>query len=1137
MSSRSRSFRGTGSVQSPAASSESDEVSTQDRLLASLPTDSDVNLSTVRQPSTRAISSEVASNDDGDQMLRLRSRSNTLDSDPSRSRVDEASLCKNRKDFEQAKQVTRSSYIKTKSQSERPLKGTACLSLTHDNDIVTAPKKMDSQQRHKASTDAGPNASKNRKKQTVSSPGPTHTDMENKKVKSIGPSTSFKRQSSKSKIVDEVVSQHATSSISSPSLKVRRPSERMIHSTSVAVQGSRSDEVQYPSTPKTNHDDIFYEDGKQNNTPSSSNDSRGSALTDGSPENMSSARRRKIQCTPSSSSSNRDSPRIDDSLKDLALEKRTKAPSLKVAPQQSTPSTSSNRTDDSPLPSAETMTKVQPSPQQSAQSVSSSSRSSSRTEDIRFHSSDRREKESSDKLSTSNPILDDNGKTTGKSDVVRTHNTPPKDGDVVLIPRLKKEKSRGKIRNPEINSLQDVEVIVHSSVLEGKNHNAPARIRRKFVDSLAQDELGLASRNSDFKRKPAVSGEKESPRTDSNIKSGKSTSVPVDTKSFRRDGSARLNKKLEGSKISQNDNTVARSLPTKPSDGVHHTTQEIERIRSKKVVLKEVKSSHQREGTTTDQPMIISPSIMNVKGQSANPDVNQKSFNTSDSTSVPTTSLRRQATLAASSSGTSPPTRQSSGRSNSSGGQKRKSGSQRKLTVNHMAECGHLSSSGGSAQHGRLKETDKKQSDDVTVASDPSLPNDNEDFIKLQAAAASRKSLQFNNDTHSNDLSKSEQRAKTHERNDSLSKTAGTSTLGTYHIGRKDEGKEELFSSSRSSSRTLESNRSSHRRNEKANGQSRNGVAVGSTSRPVPVQAHVKSSAKSGAKNLNSIGNVVRTANGGGANRDSKPKDSTSLSSYLSDISVSTGADVTVASVQDSRHKELGPNAAKEKLKTSHLRRLVEPMNRRENVVRHSSHSSSALSSSGIRSSSSDQTETAADDRSISAEALFQSSSKTQKGSRFPQRNSSFYRPKLFDSLNGPLKGDSAPITPLRRLSMTGQYERQYSIASSSRCSVSYSGEESELEGGDLSYSERIEEENEEGGEESASSISYANSSVATMKPLDFDDLFTQFTWSKSQQDPNRIQKERQRLRDNIIETPLFRAMESSRQITQRTSQ
>jgi hypothetical protein len=1026
-------------------------------------------------------------------MFHRRGRSNTLDIDPSHSRMPvETPSSGHHKNAEQEKQAFRASYIKSKSLSEKPIKGVACGSSSQDNDVETTPKKADSQHQVTMFHDVGPSVSKQRKKQTLSSLGPSHMDVANRTMKSIG-------SSSRNKILEKESVKH-TSSRNSPSLNKRTyqlwaQSERQLQTSSSTSNDIRSEEVQYPSTPKSNQYDTGFEDEKQNNTPSSSNESRGSALTDGSPENRAPEMRRKLQSSPSSSSTNRDSSCIGDGPKPVVLEKRTKEPSSQVAPQQSTPSTSSksrssSRTDDSPLPSVDTLTKTH-SPkvahQVSTQSDSSSRRSSSRDEDIHSRSPDKIANEPSAKLTPSNPIPDRSNQTTTKNDVVRT---PSKDGDAISTPRLKKEKSRGRIRNTESNELQGDDLIVQSNDPEDTNH-VSARVRKKFVDSLAEDEFGFASRNSDSKSKPTVSGERGRLRTDSNIESDKS--ALVDAKSFRRDGSVGLNRKLEGSKISQNAGTVARSQPL-PSDP-ERRTQQIERNRSKKMVLKEVKSSRPFEGTTTDQPMKRSQSTKNVKGHSNNSDVNQKSLNTVSSSKL------------------NPPTKQSSGRSNSSGGQKQNSSSPRKLTVKKITEGGHSSSSGGSGKDARVKETETKRSDETTVAFDPSLPNDKEDFRKLQAAAASRKSLQCTNITHVKGPTKSEQYTKTRERKDSLSKAAATPTSGTLCIGQKEEqfssSSKPSLSNDRSSNRTLEANRSSHRRSEKTSGQ-RSVAATSNT--------------KNGVKNLNSIGSVGRNGNGGRANRDGKPKDSTSLSSYLSDISISTGADVTVASVQDSRNKELGPNAATEKLKTSHLRRLVEPIPRREHIARNSSQSSSALSSSGLRSSSSDHTETAADDRSSSKTPL-------PRGSRFPQRNSSFYRPKVFDGLNGPLKGDSAPITPLRRLSMTGQYERQYSIASSSRCSVSYSGDESDVEGCEKSYSERIEEENEE-GEESASSISYANSSVATMKPLNFDDLFTQFTWSISQQDPHRIQKARQRLRDDVLATPLFRAMESSRPTT-----
>jgi hypothetical protein len=108
-------------------------------------------------------------------------------------------------------------------------------------------------------------------------------------------------------------------------------------------------------------------------------------------------------------------------------------------------------------------------------------------------------------------------------------------------------------------------------------------------------------------------------------------------------------------------------------------------------------------------------------------------------------------------------------------------------------------------------------------------------------------------------------------------------------------------------------------------------------------------------------------------------------------------------------------------------------------------------------------------------------------------------------------------------------------MASTSRCSsVSHSEvDESEME--DVSYSERIEEDHEEDDDDTSTSVTCANSITTTLEArtiLHFegiDDLFTKFTWSISQQDPDMIQNERHKLRDIIMDTPLFRAMERSR--------
>ena len=982
----SRSF-GSRVVHSPSASNEKDAIRAQGRVSVTLETKSDDDQPTVLRPPTRTISSAMSSNSavDDPNVVGHSLSSCTLNEDLPKSKDRETSSTKNRTDREQSKQtqLPRSSFTKSKSQTEKQIKASSSGALKRSKDVeVAPPNKEDIQQKgQRATRDIDPLVSKLRKKQ-ASSPIPSPQNVDSKVVKGRNSSSNVLRQSSSDKISGSEAGKPILSSSSKLSLsderknQPREHSQRKMQSLLKVSNAGSGREIQYPITPKSNNYDNF---GKQSSTPSSSNDSRESART------------------PLTSSDSRVSPPTDDRPRILSTRKKTK--------------TLSSQAEESPHSSDKKakMQSSQGSSQPSTPSISSNSRSSSRTDD------------SPNCFSHTTSVSTDNVACIAKTKVTSENksSTPTS--------RLKKEESKGRL----------------------KSSNGPSsRISNGKDKVIASEELGRQQSGSNLNSR---------------------NSLPLDTKPLQRDGSGKLR------------------------------VQQRELHREKKSAVKVPVQSRARGDSTSDLPLKPSSSMTTF--------TRDHSSDRPDPSVVQTTMPGKQGRRATVASSTiNPPTKQSSGRSNSSGGPKRKSDSRRRISVKQTTETGNSSSS-GSALDARLNGNDRKQTDEISVASDPSLPDEHADFVKLRTAVLTRKSFNNRNKTEAPGAEVSDRIQG--ERSSGTCSGSASIAGGEPKAVRRASSNKLSSRNGRHSNRTLDdANGSSHRRLEASNK---------TEAERVNEKSHTKPSG------------AVRKENGGGASRGGKPKDSTALSTYLSDISVST-AEISVSSVHDSRWKVLGSST--EKLKTSHLRRLVEPLPRREHVARNSSHSSSALSSSGIRSSSSDHTEAAMEDRSIGTDSLCLSSSKASNHrSRLTQRNASFYRPKMCDSnvLTGAIKGDAAPITPLRRLSMTGHYERQYSIASSSRCS--YSGEESELDAADMSYSERIEEENEEGEESTTTSLSYANSTLSSsmMKPLDFDDVFTQFTWSISHQDPQRIQKARQGLRDSIIDTPLFRAMESHR--------
>lgn len=218
-----------------------------------------------------------------------------------------------------------------------------------------------------------------------------------------------------------------------------------------------------------------------------------------------------------------------------------------------------------------------------------------------------------------------------------------------------------------------------------------------------------------------------------------------------------------------------------------------------------------------------------------------------------------------------------------------------------------------------------------------------------------------------------------------------------------------------------------------------------------------------------------------------------------------------------------------DKLKTSHLRRLIDPSQR---LSRNNSHNSGF---SGGRSSITSAVSSVEEDKS----------SRNGRGPRCPRRVDSdrapSWRPpssrRIFVDDDTAKQGDSAPRSPQRRCSVVTTSRRRSSVASSRHSSISsfssqrlskiVSSESEEPDDyDDVSVSERIQEEEDE------DSSSFDSDDEMQLLDLDVDgeeDIFTSYSWSTDRQDPERIQKERKRLRDTIRDSPLYRAYESSR--------
>ena len=213
------------------------------------------------------------------------------------------------------------------------------------------------------------------------------------------------------------------------------------------------------------------------------------------------------------------------------------------------------------------------------------------------------------------------------------------------------------------------------------------------------------------------------------------------------------------------------------------------------------------------------------------------------------------------------------------------------------------------------------------------------------------------------------------------------------------------------------------------------------------------------------------------------------------------------------------PSEVTNKLKTSHLRRLVEPPRR---VVRCASHSSynSAVGSLSSR------------DDSVQFRGV-QKAMRTES-----ELNACVWRPphrrKSSDHINVYVederfetemnhqskKTDSAPKTPRRRSSTAGSrrssvssYASSYTRTSrrNSQDSLVYQDGQDDLDGSES----MIEEEEEE----------------SSSNPTDYgpaDDVFSCFSWSTAKQDADAFQRERSKIRDSIRDTPFYQVYKSS---------
>lgn len=249
--------------------------------------------------------------------------------------------------------------------------------------------------------------------------------------------------------------------------------------------------------------------------------------------------------------------------------------------------------------------------------------------------------------------------------------------------------------------------------------------------------------------------------------------------------------------------------------------------------------------------------------------------------------------------------------------------------------------------------------------------------------------------------------------------------------------------------------------------------------------------------------------------------------------------------------KELAIKPGQDRLKSSHLRRLVEPKQR---LARNISQSSGF---SGRRASISSTVSSLDNEQAIHSvsDPRF-----TRQLDSWEQSTS--WRPPssrtIFTDADNLGRRDSAPKSPLRRSSVATMPRRRSSLATSPRHRSSDTGmprrpssditasrssalrlsartskpsrETAEFNdpGDDVSASEKINEDDDQ----DLSSCS-SGDELVLLEPdtIGEEDIFTCYSWSTSKQDHEKMQKERMRLRDCSRDTPLYRAYESSKRL------
>jgi hypothetical protein len=417
--------------------------------------------------------------------------------------------------------------------------------------------------------------------------------------------------------------------------------------------------------------------------------------------------------------------------------------------------------------------------------------------------------------------------------------------------------------------------------------------------------------------------------------------------------------------------------------------------------------------------------------------------------------------------------------------------SKRRVSATSSARTNHRR--GRSSSHGNVD-------DDVPglePCSDPPLPIDEKDFVELQKVAAVVKLSIGGNAGR--------------RRSDTIGFCTGATmaSISTTSRPGSDNCGEIVDSKSSNGSSDAKESKSGCRRSIEGNG-----VAVLKTS-------HLRSSVASGE--IRCPRSSRRSSNGdGGFNKISS---GTRRISQTGSISSSESRLPPAVPLHDIAESDVGEAESTIKtgmdlLKTSHLRRLIEP-NRR--LARTSSHSSGF---SGSRASvTSSAVSSLEDEKTI----------RSVRGPRFPSRMDSdrgaTWRPpssrRVFAEVDNDKRGDSAPKTPRRRSSVATS---RPSIGSSSsrlpKPSRHMSTEFIDPEDyEDVSVSERIQEVEDE------DSSSLDSDDDMVLLELDIDgeeDIFTCYSWSTARQDPEKVQKERKRLRDSIRDTPLYRAYEST---------